>query len=108
MDIPPKRPGSITFLLAGLVLLVTGAGLLAAFVPSVKCPDCQEGIVGYVLTNGDYVPVNLAESGGGGWLWYKDAKGARHRAATSDIEALSACERCHGKKKITLLNRCIK
>jgi hypothetical protein len=31
MDAASKRPGSITFLLAGFVLLVTLAGLFAAF-----------------------------------------------------------------------------
>jgi len=108
MEYAPKRPGSITFLLVGLVLLITAAGLFAAIVPLVQCPSCQIGVVGFVFSNGEYVPVDQVESKGGGWLYYKDAKGARHRAATSDIVALSACERCKGRKKVTLLNRCIK
>jgi hypothetical protein len=33
-----KRPGSLTFLLAGLVLLVTGAGLFVTLVPCWGCP----------------------------------------------------------------------
>jgi len=36
-----KRPGSITFLLAGLVLLVTVAGFAFFCIPLVKCPCCQ-------------------------------------------------------------------
>jgi hypothetical protein len=34
-----KRPGSLTFMLVGLVLLMTVAGL---FVPFVRCPQCWE------------------------------------------------------------------
>ena len=46
-----KRPGSITFLLVGLVLLVTVAGLFVAFVPVVLCPECKgEPFAGW--TNG--------------------------------------------------------
>jgi hypothetical protein len=35
-----KRPTSITFLLLGLVLLVMGAGLFAAFAPVFRCQRC--------------------------------------------------------------------
>jgi hypothetical protein len=39
MDAAPKRPGSVTFLLVGLVLLVTAAGL-SVFLPIFQCPAC--------------------------------------------------------------------
>jgi endogenous inhibitor of DNA gyrase (YacG/DUF329 family) len=39
MDPESKRAGSMTFLLAGLVLLVTAAGLLIALVPMAPCPE---------------------------------------------------------------------
>jgi len=38
MDIRTTRPSSVTFLLVGLVLLVTVGGLIAALVPCVDCP----------------------------------------------------------------------
>src|SRR5947207_4764008 len=41
MDPATKRPGSITFLLVGLVLLVTMAGFTFFCIPLVKCPCCQ-------------------------------------------------------------------
>jgi hypothetical protein len=40
MDSPSKRPGSITFLLVGLVLLVMVAGILG-LVPLTICPACE-------------------------------------------------------------------
>ena len=40
MDNSPKRPGSITVLLAGLVLLAT-AVTVAALVPLAACPECD-------------------------------------------------------------------
>ena len=36
-----KRPSSLTFLLVGLVLLVTTAGVFAAFVPIARCGACE-------------------------------------------------------------------
>ena len=38
MDALAKRPGSITFLLVGLVLLVTAVVLFVAVIPCVYCP----------------------------------------------------------------------
>lgn len=35
-----RRPGSLTFLLVGLLLLVTAAGLFIALVPVVRSPKC--------------------------------------------------------------------
>lgn len=40
METSARRPGSITFLLAGLVLLTVCAGA-AAFLPLVRCPNCD-------------------------------------------------------------------
>lgn len=40
MDEQPKRPGSLTFLLMALVLLVTAAGVFGGFVPLYSCIDC--------------------------------------------------------------------
>jgi len=42
MEYAPKRPGSITFLLVGLVLLVTVAGLFVVLVRCVECPLRQD------------------------------------------------------------------
>jgi hypothetical protein len=53
MDIQPKRPGSLIFLLVGLVLLVMVAGLIAFFAPIFACPlprhETQGSIVCYAL-----------------------------------------------------------
>jgi len=40
MGLQPKCPGSITFLLVGLALLVTIAVLFVVFVPVTNCKDC--------------------------------------------------------------------
>jgi len=39
MDDKHKRPGSITFLLVGLILLVMAAGAFIVLVPVVDCPE---------------------------------------------------------------------
>jgi len=39
VEMETKRPGSVTFLLVGIILLVLGAGLYATFVPVVQCPQ---------------------------------------------------------------------
>lgn len=41
MDTASKRPGSITFFLVGLVLLVTVAGGAVMLYPFAGCPKCE-------------------------------------------------------------------
>ena|SRR6185436_1736244 len=41
MEVPTKRPGSITSLLVGLVLLVTVAGTGVMLYPFAPCPKCE-------------------------------------------------------------------
>ena len=40
VDASVKRPGSIIFLLVGLVLFITVAGIFAGFAPAFPCPSC--------------------------------------------------------------------
>lgn len=72
-----KRPGSITFLLVGLVLLVTMAGLYVGLVPTVDCPVNQ---------------------------WDSFVDGMLRSHAVSTVTPLD-CWRCHGHGRITLLNK---
>ena len=61
MAISEKRRGSITFLLVGIILLVTVGGLFIAFAPVRTCPGCEiqiaiaKGIT--TLRNGPPAPV---------------------------------------------------
>jgi hypothetical protein len=108
MDPKPKRPGSITFLLVGLVLLVTGAGMFAAFVPIVKCPVCLGLSIGVVLKNGSQVPIKDVTEGAGNYVFYKTSSGERRRIDRNDIQEEMACERCSGRKRVSILNLCFR
>lgn len=44
MAADPKRAGSITYLLVGLILMLAGAGLFVAFAPVVRCQRCAIAI----------------------------------------------------------------
>jgi hypothetical protein len=63
MESTPKRPGSITFLLVGLVLLVTAATIVL-FVPLTECKQCYvtrdiQRLVDQEATNEDRSPPPL-------------------------------------------------
>lgn len=47
MALEPKRPASITFLLVGLVLLITAAGLFFCCFPIAPCPRCNRELQSY-------------------------------------------------------------
>jgi len=80
-DNAAKRSGSMTFLLASLVLLVAAAGLFVAFAPVVRCTNCE---------------IDIAIK-----------KGIRHVGVTLGVapEAPPShdCSHCDGKGRVSLL-----
>jgi hypothetical protein len=77
-----KRSGSITFLLAGVVLLVTAAGLFVAFAPVFRCRNCE---------------IEIAIK-----------KGITHLTSTPEAPILHSCPHCDGKGRVTPLTHWLK
>jgi hypothetical protein len=81
MDVQPKRPGSITFLLVGLVLLVTAAGVLILIVPLSDCPNPIHLLL---------VPQTSMS------IEFPTPEGPK-----------LGCDVCHGRKRVTLFRKWI-
>jgi hypothetical protein len=76
-DFERLRSGSSTWLLIGVILLITAAALLIGFVPLVPCPSCFPS---------PESPNYWAGNSGG-------------------VRPVPWCEECHGKFNITLLKK---
>jgi hypothetical protein len=106
MGTSEKRPGSITFLLVGLVLLVTIGGGVAAWVPAVVCPRCQGGNEAYELKDGSIlVAVSVYETTYARDVYcFIDDKGIERKITNADIRKHVPCPRCNGNRRIPLFN----
>ena len=85
VDIPSKRPGSITSLLVGIVLLVTVAGIVGAFFPVFSCPRCAR--IRAKPDGEDFFVIRACECCGNTWkvtlfdrLLWKPAGQSSHRS----------------------------
>jgi hypothetical protein len=76
MEIKAHRPGSITFLLVGIVLLLLVAGLFLGF-SRFDCPECDHGQRVLAVRGGPF----------------------------SYVHDLETCERCNGKGFISIWNK---
>jgi hypothetical protein len=105
-----KRPSSITFLLVGLVLLVTGAGFMLSFVPLLECPSCQGQPRGFVLKNGTKIKVAglVDDDEALPYVFYKSEDGSRRRVARADISGPWGCDRCGTRNRVSVFNRYVR
>ena len=87
MSTSEKRPSSITFLLVGLILLVTAVGLCLTFVPVVNCPDC--------VWDNNYPVVSLDTTAGR----------RRLEALIDHLISKKLCLRCNDTRRVSFLRR---
>lgn len=81
-----KRPGSVAFLLVGLVLLVTAAGI-SGLLPVAPCPACSTAIRRLSL------------------LAQRDDEEQKANRLGKTVYASPVCMRCMDTRKVTLLTR---
>jgi hypothetical protein len=91
MDPAARRPGTNTFLLLGLVMLITI--MVVGLLPLIKCPrqDCYEQIEENLRC------LSVAKSG-----TYPDNVRLHYEAVLRDWN----CEKCHGRGRISFLRVC--
>ena len=87
MGTSEKRPGSITLLLVGIVLLVAIATLFVAFAPVANCPDCVHDL--------NYPAPSIKTSAGI----------RRYRSLLTHVDKSKPCLRCNSTHRVTILNR---
>jgi hypothetical protein len=103
MEAKSKSPASLTFLLVGLVLLVTGLGLAIAFAPIADCPKCSVGILGEsVIPIRKGVPSVKTYEVFGLAMYESTPEGLRH---VGPLNRWSPCECCQDHHTVTLLQR---
>jgi hypothetical protein len=100
-----KGPGSASFLLVGLVLLVTLAGVLLTLMPAVKCPSCCGHQNGFILKDGTKVEIARIVDADASFLFFESSDGTRRQVAMADITGPLPCDRCGDRKRVSVFSR---
>ncbi len=101
----PKGSGSTTFLLVGLILLLIVTGSILSFVPLVKCPSCRGRQRGFILKNGTRIEMAGILDADAEYLFLQDSDGTRRRVALADISGPWNCDRCGGRRRVSVFRR---
>ena len=77
---------------------------MAIFVPMKTCPTCEGRLLGFILKNGTRCELQSLLVEDSDRVIFKDKTGRRSVVAKAQISGNVLCDRCRGRKKVSLLN----